>query len=233
MPISLIAELIPKNSALFALLDDQYLRGSFRVSGTLSERNSIPVDKRKHGMKVFVQSTDLVYELQSDLTTWIIDRALTSTLQQAYDGGNEIQIIDGKPIIIKNASSEILKISYDNLIEFNNTLKGKDYTSNINTNVITNSSVIVDSTDRTKYRAIQYFYTVTNSDQSGYETGQLYLIHNGLTSSLYAIMGNSIGMSCGIIFSTELVGYNLNLIATTDDSGSFSRIVHLFKIALI
>lgn len=75
MSIDIISELKPKNNAEFALLDDQYLRGGVRVCADLTTRNAIPVDKRKYGMKVFVQATDLTYKLQSDLVTWILDES--------------------------------------------------------------------------------------------------------------------------------------------------------------
>lgn len=233
MPIPLISEIIPQNSGKFALIDDAYIRGGFHCVQNLTERNSMPQDVRKCGMRVFVTSTDIVYELKDDLTTWVVDKAFTVSLQDAYNNGGEISIINNKPFVIKNNTSEILKISSDNSVEFNQTLRGKDYTSSINTNVIANSSTIVDVTNYKKYRAVQYCYTVTNSDNSGFETGQLYVIHDGLLASVYAIMGNSKGISCGIHFNAELISNELNLIAITDNSGSFSRIVHLFKIALV
>ena len=233
MPIPLISELSPQNNGQFALLDDQFVRGGFHCVANLTERNSIPADRRKQGMKVFVQTTDLVYELNQDLLTWVIDRALTISLQKAYDNGNEIKVIDNKPVIFKNNTSEILKITSDNLVEFNQTLRGKTYTSNISANTITDSRTIIDATDIREYRAIHYFYTSTNSDGSGFETGQLFVIHDGLSASIYAIMGNNKGIPCGIVFDTELSSNNLILIVNTDNSGDFSRIIHLFKIALI
>lgn len=232
MPIPLISEIIPQNNGQFALIDDNNIRGGFHCVANLTERNSISNDKRKYGMKVFVQSTDLAYTLKPDLTTWEIDRSLTVSLQDAYDNGNEITVIDNKPIIFKNGISEVLKISSDNSVEFGKTLCGRDYTSNINANVITNSTIVIDVTDARKYRAIHYCYTVANSDNSGYETGQLYIIHDGLFASIYAIMGNNQGVPCGISFNAELSGNDLNLVAESDNSGPFSRVVHLFKIAL-
>lgn len=233
MPIQVISELAPKNGGQFALLDDKFIRGGFHVCANLTERNNIPADIRKYGMRVFVQSNDIVYMLGSDLVTWIIDSSTTNSLQQAYDGGNQIEIVDGSPFLIKNGTSTLFSISSDGTLEFTDTLKGKDYTSNITQSVNTSSvDIIVDITDKTKYRAVQYNYTITNSDNSGFETGQLYLIHNGLSCSLCAIIGNAIGTSCGAIFNAVLSGYNLELTITTDNSIAASRIVHLFKIAL-
>lgn len=232
MPIKFISELQPK--ANFALLDDLYLRGSFRVCATLNDRNNLDVDFLKHGMKVFVQSTDTVYELQNDLTTWITDRGLTTTLQEAYNNGEIIVIADDKPLTITNSTDPIFTISSNRLVEFHDTLRGKDYTSNITVNVIANSSdTIIDYTDASKYRAIQYFYTISNSDVSGFETGQIFIIHDGTLCSIYQMAGNSIDVSCGIFFNVSLVDGSLNLLASADNSGSFSRIVHLFKVALI
>ena len=232
MPIKFISELQPK--ANFALLDDLYLRGSFRICATLTDRNNLDSDFLKQGMKVYVQSTDTVYELQSNLTTWIVDRSLTTTLQEAYNNGEIIIVVDEKPFTISNSDEEIFKVSANKLVQFYDTLKGKDYTSNITVNVITSSTdIIIDETDKTKYRAVQYFYTITNSDVSGFETGQLYIIHDGTDCSVYQILGNSIGIPCGVSFSVTIVDNSLNLLATSDDSGPFSRIAHLFKVALI
>lgn len=233
MPITLISELVPKNNGLFALLDDEYLRGGFHIVANLTERNQIPPDRRKHGMLVFVQTTDIAYRLQADLISWEVDKSITTTLQDCYNAGNEIQIIDGKPFIIKNNDQEIFKITADQTLEFNHTLKGKHYTSSINANVNSNSiNTVVDISDRLKYRAIQYFYTVRLSDNSGFETGQVYLIHDGNHATIYWLTGNSIGSPVGISFNSQLNGSNLELLVTSDDSTVASRVIHLFKIAL-
>lgn len=246
MPIQLIAELNPKNNADFALLDDMYLRGGFHIVDNLTTRNAIPTDRRKHGMKVFVQTTDIVYELQSDLTTWIIDRSLTLSLQAAYNGGSEIVTTAGNPVLvtgpdaatqifkIRTISNDVMTASSDGTIEIFNKLKNKDYTSSINYSVNGNSiDIILDRTDRDIYRAVQYFYTISNSDSSGYETGQLFIIHNGTSATIYAIIGNSTGNPCSLSFNAQINGHELQLIASTTDSSAFSRVVHLFKIALI
>jgi hypothetical protein len=246
MPIQLIAELNPKNNADFALLDDMYLRGGFHVVDNLTTRNSIPIDRRKHGMKVFVQTTDLVYELQSDLTSWIIDRALTLSLQAAYNGGAEILTTVGNPFIltgpdaatqifkIRTISNDVMTASSDGTIEIFNKLRNKDYTSSINYSVNGNAvNIILDRTDSDIYRAIQYFYTISNSDNSGFETGQLFIIHNNTNATVYAIIGNSVGVPCSLSFSVQISGHELQLVASTTDSSPFSRVIHLFKIALI
>lgn len=233
MPVTLISELVPKNNGLFALLDDEYLRGGFHIVANLTERNQIPVDRRKHGMLVFVQTTDIAYRLQADLVSWEVDKSITTTLQDCYNAGNEIQIIDGKPFIIKNNNEEILKITADQTLEFNHTLKGKHYTSSINASVGSDSiNTVVDLSDKLKYRAIQYFYTARLSDNSGFETGQVYLIHDGNHATIYWLTGNSIGSPVGVSFNSQLNGSNLELLVTSDNSTIASRIIHLFKIAL-
>ncbi len=247
MPIQLIAELQPKGSfgpGDFALLDDAYLRGGFHICANLTDRNNIPVDRRKHGMRVFVQTTDIVYILSSDLTTWTSDPTLTTNLQDAYNHGAEILTVPGGPVVltgpdttsriftIRNLTTDILKVSVDKTIEFTKQLKGKEYTSNITSTINTNSSdIIMDTTDKNEYRAIQYFYTISNSDNSGFETGQLYLVHDGLNVVLYAIMGSYVGVPSGVTFQADITAYNVNLKATSDNS-VFSRLIHLFKIAL-
>jgi len=234
MPIPVISEFLPKNGTDFTILDDRFVRGGFHCVSNLSERNAISTDRRKLGMKVYVTSTDIVYELHTDLNTWITDRSLTKTLQDAYNNGHQITIVDGVPFVISNGTSQILTISADNTVEFGQTLRGKDYTSSITSAVSPGNppNTIIDTTNKTKYRAVQYFYTVTNSDQSGYETGQLYIIHDGVNCSLCAIMGNAVGNPTSASFGVQLSGYDLNLTVTIDDVQPFSRLIHLFKIAL-
>ena len=248
MSIEIIAKLKAKNNGQFALLDDIDLKGGYRVVDNLTERNNIPSDKRKVGMRVVVISTDIVYVLNSDLITWSVDKTETLSLQDAYNNGSIITITKDIPVTIQSlntdltslfeikdsAGNKILSANNESKIIFNKQLQGKEYTSSITAAIQTNSSdVTLDITDRDIYRAIQYFYTVSNSDESGYETGQLFLIHDGFAATIYAIMGNSINTPCGISFNAILSGHNLYLKASTDNSGSFSRIVHLFKIALI
>lgn len=247
MPIPLISEITPQNSGKFALIDDAYVRGGFHCVANLSERNLIPQDRLKVGMRVAVQSTDLVYELQSDLLTWAVDKSLTKSLQDAYNNGSVISTDDGRPLMLNgpdgvsriftindSSLSKILSVDTDGTVEFDKKIRGRDYTSNLNYNVATNQNdVIIDKTDKSKYRAVHYFYTVSNSDNSGYETGQLYLIHDGFTATMYMIQGATSNNPTGISFNASISGTDLQLIASTDNSGSFSRIVHLFKVALI
>ena len=70
MPIELISEIVPKNNGDFALVDDNNLRGGFQTVFTIADMEAIPADKRKEGMQVFCQDTQLTYVLKSDKTTW-------------------------------------------------------------------------------------------------------------------------------------------------------------------
>lgn len=80
MPIPLISELLSQNNGQFALLDDKFIRGGFHCVVNLTERNFILSDRRKCGMRVFVISTDMVYELKNDLITWVVDKVLIISL---------------------------------------------------------------------------------------------------------------------------------------------------------
>ena len=135
--------------------------------------------------------------------------------------------------IVKNAAgTPILKVSGNDTIEFDGTIRGKNYASTILTNVASNlSDVIIDSFDKKLYRACQYCYTITNSDASGYETGRLYIVHDGLNATVSACQDNATGVNCGVIFSTIIYGDDVRLLATTDIS-VFTRVLNLFKIVL-
>lgn len=245
MAIELITEIRPKNGGAFALLDDAFIRGGFRSCGTLTERNSIPMDSRKEGMHCFVVSTDTVYRLTSDLVTWSTDSALTKSLQDAYNEGAEIITVPLKPVVlrgsnaldpiltIKNQTSTLAEFRGDGTLEVMETLTVRDYTSSIQVVLGTNQTGSIDFTDKTVYRAVQYFYTISNSDNSGFETGQLFAVHDAAQASLCAIIGSTAGISCGVIFSMEIDGNNLILKASADNSGSFSRVINLLKIVLV
>jgi hypothetical protein len=54
------------NTANYAMLEDYYLQGGYRVCTTLSERNNITYDRRKIGMMVHVLSGDTYWILIND-----------------------------------------------------------------------------------------------------------------------------------------------------------------------
>ena len=69
--IQLIAEIEPKNSGSFALLDDKYMRGGLRVVETYDELESIPTDRLKDGCLAMVTTPSrvlYVYDQAND--TW-------------------------------------------------------------------------------------------------------------------------------------------------------------------
>jgi len=69
--IQLIAEIEPKNSGSFALLDDKYMRGGLRVVETYDELDSIPSDRLKDGCLVMVTTpSKVLYVYNSTTETW-------------------------------------------------------------------------------------------------------------------------------------------------------------------
>lgn len=166
------------------------------------------------------------------------------TLQGAYNGGSEIVTDTNDPVIItgnditsslfkvRNQANDILDVSANNKVTVQK-MVGKEYSCNLIATVqAIASDVIIDQTDKTEYRGIKYTYTITNSDNSGYEFGDLYIIHNDNNASLSSVMMNAIGTSCGVSFTVNMNGNDINLLVTTDDSILYSRIIHLFKIAV-
>jgi phage-related tail fiber protein len=71
MPIAIVSNLIPKNSGPFPVVEDRHVKGGFHTYATLVDRDSIPPANKKVGMHVYCAETNLIYVLDSDLTTWI------------------------------------------------------------------------------------------------------------------------------------------------------------------
>jgi hypothetical protein len=95
------------------------------------------------------------------------------------------------------------------------------------------TDLVIEGHDMAVFRAIQYSYTVANSDFSGYETGQICMIHDGANAVINWSQGAAIGVPSGIAFSSDVSGGQLRLRISTDNSGGgFSRILHLFTVAL-
>ena len=241
MPIELIAELVPKNSGDFPLLDDAYIRGGFHVVATLTERNAIAANRRKAGMRVAVQSTDRVYKLASDLTTWADDQQATDSLQSAYNAGATIRT-SGTPVtleagdagpvfLIKNLSNEaVLEVEGD-LVSLKD-LKAHSYQGDLFKVVANNTQLMIDTTPA-DFRGVQYFFTITNSDHSGFSTGQLYIVHDGTTPEVTLFTATMTGTDPKVSFQVEIQGGDLILKATASNiAGGFSRILHLFKVSL-
>lgn len=70
MPINIASYLLPRAGNTYALLEDVYLKGGFRLVGDLSERNAIDPSALKEGMWVVTKTDGKIYVLSADLTTW-------------------------------------------------------------------------------------------------------------------------------------------------------------------
>lgn len=69
--IQLIAEIEPKNSGSFALLDDKYMRGGLRVVETYDELASIPSDRLKDGcLSMITTPSRVLYVYDQETDTW-------------------------------------------------------------------------------------------------------------------------------------------------------------------
>ena len=53
---------------IYATHDEEYGRGGYRSVATIVERDAIPVDRRKEGMKVYVNDTGTEYQLIGGIT---------------------------------------------------------------------------------------------------------------------------------------------------------------------
>lgn len=83
MAVELISEIVQKNGGAFPLLDSNNLRGGFYSVDKLTERDSIPEQRRKIGMLCYVKEDEKYYKLNND-NTW----------EEAKFGGGGIQIFD-------------------------------------------------------------------------------------------------------------------------------------------
>lgn len=171
----------------------------------------------------------------------------SGSLQGAYNGGTNITITNALgPVSFKgydtlntvfvvrdSSNADIARINADRTTEFTGSVEAPIFTSNFSATVNTNSpNIIIDSLAIAVYRAVQYTYSIRNSDNSGYETGQIYLIHDGTNVNIFQTVGCAIGVACGTSFDSIISVGNLSLRVTTDNSGAFSRIIQLFRISL-
>ena len=60
----------PSSLDQFAVIDPQYGIDGLRSVSTLVDRNNIPVQRRRHGMVVFVQTENKYFSLDADLVGW-------------------------------------------------------------------------------------------------------------------------------------------------------------------
>ena len=63
MPIALASYLIPRAGNSYALLEDIYIKGGFRILQTLAERDAIDPTATKVGMLVYVVDDKKTYRL--------------------------------------------------------------------------------------------------------------------------------------------------------------------------
>jgi hypothetical protein len=70
MPINIASYLLPRAGNSYALLEDTYLKGGFRIVADLAARDAIDATARKAGMYVVTNVDNVMYRLNPDLTTW-------------------------------------------------------------------------------------------------------------------------------------------------------------------
>ena len=96
MSIKIIDELAPHGAGTFPLLDDQHLRGGFRIVADHAARDAIPADHRtgKSGMFVVTQNDGKKWQLDSNLTTW--------TEFTGGGGGSSVAGTDGEGSLVED-----------------------------------------------------------------------------------------------------------------------------------
>lgn len=72
MAVTVISKIKQKNAADFAIVDDIDINGGLRVVDTILARDNIPESRRKIGMLVKVIADGETYELQGDMSTWLL-----------------------------------------------------------------------------------------------------------------------------------------------------------------
>lgn len=101
MAIELISEIVQKNGGSFPLMDTNNIRGGFYSVGTESERDSIPVVRRKTGMLCYVIELDKYFRLEED-GSW----------GKANLGGSGIVSVDTSSDLDNLDSPEVGQIAY-------------------------------------------------------------------------------------------------------------------------
>lgn len=82
MPVRVTSFYLPAASSLAFILEDIYLRGSYRCLATAADRDAIMPAARKVGMLAYVAADDTVYKLDTDKLTW-----LSTNIGKAGGGG--------------------------------------------------------------------------------------------------------------------------------------------------
>lgn len=71
MPIQFASYLTPRTGNTYALLDDKYIKGGYRVVADVTARNSIDASCKKSGMLVHTLDDGKIWKLGGDLVTWV------------------------------------------------------------------------------------------------------------------------------------------------------------------
>lgn len=87
MPVNVISNLVSKNGGNFPVTEDVYIKGGWQSVADNTARDAIPVERRKEGMAVYVRSSDLIYTLAANLTTW-------TPLETGGGGGGTTDVVD-------------------------------------------------------------------------------------------------------------------------------------------
>ena len=82
MAIWLIDTLKQKNNGKFPLIDSNDVRGGFYQADSITERNSIPTERRKEGMFCWVSTLKIVYQLVDGIenSNWIEFKSGSSSI---------------------------------------------------------------------------------------------------------------------------------------------------------
>lgn len=99
MAIEIIDTLKQKNNGTFGLVDSNDIIGGFYQTDNITERNSIPLNRRKEGMFCWVKEEKKVFQLVDGLTNecWIEFKSVGSGGGTIIDGYAHIWIGDKPP----------------------------------------------------------------------------------------------------------------------------------------
>src|SRR5882724_5558265 len=70
--VGITGKIVPLNAGAFPVFEDINGQGGLRTVADITARNAVSANALfcKEGMLVYVQSTQCIYELAADLTTW-------------------------------------------------------------------------------------------------------------------------------------------------------------------
>ena len=127
MPVRVTSFYLPAAPSLAFILEDIYLRGSYRCLATAADRDAIMPAARKAGMLAYVAADDTVYKLDVDKVTW-----LTTSIGKAGGSGGsggsggkryDVEFTASAPITpaatldfqidLESASAMIIKLELD------------------------------------------------------------------------------------------------------------------------